>query len=65
MLEMAETEWDHERYFRTKASGHAFWRLVPTWPVPPPREQIRSSYDAFAATPERPVQIVRAPWLIR
>lgn len=65
MLEMAETEWDHERYFRTKASSHPLWRLVPKWPAPPPRERIRSSYAEFAAHVDRPVQIVRAPWLVR
>jgi hypothetical protein len=65
MLEMAETEWDHELYFRTKASSHAFWRWVPKWPIPPPRERIRASYGEFAATVDRPVEVVRAPWLIR
>jgi rubrerythrin len=65
MLEMAETEWDHERYFRTKASRHPFWHVMPRWPLPPPREDIRSSYAEFAAAAERPVEIVRAPWLIR
>jgi hypothetical protein len=34
---------------------------MPRWPLPPPREDIRSSYAEFAAAAERPVEIVRAP----
>lgn len=64
-LEMAEVEWDHERYFRTKASSHVLWRLTPRWPAPPPRETIRASFEAFAASEERPIEVIRAPWLIR
>jgi rubrerythrin len=65
LLEMAEVEWDHERFFRDKASGHALWLLVPVWPAPPPREAIRASFAAFAASPDRPLEVVRAPWLVR
>jgi hypothetical protein len=65
LLDMGEVEWDHERYFRTKASSHALWKLVPKWTAPPPRDAIRASFDAFERSPERPVHIVRAPWLVR
>jgi hypothetical protein len=65
LLEMAEVEWDHERFFRGKASRHALWSLVPVWPAPPPREAIRASFAAFAASPDRPLEAVRAPWLVR
>lgn len=65
LLEMAEVEWDHERYFRDKASGHPLWRLVPRWPAPPPRERIRESFREFESAEERPVHVVRAPWLVR
>jgi hypothetical protein len=65
LLDMAEVEWDHELYFRSKASSHPFWRLVPKWPAPPGRERIRGSFEAYARANERPVHLVRAPWLVR
>jgi hypothetical protein len=46
-LEMAEVEWDHERYFHGKAREHRLHRLLPDWPDPPPR----ASYRAAFATP--------------
>lgn len=52
LLEMAEVEWDHELYFRSKASSHPWWRWFPGWPAPPPREEIRRGfrqYEALAA----------------
>jgi len=64
-LEMAEVEWDHERYFRGKASSHRLWRVMPAWPALPPRESIRATFREFEASPERPVAVVRAPWLVR
>jgi len=64
-LEMAEVEWDHERYFRGKASSHRLWRVMPAWPAPPPRESIRATFGEFEASPERKVAVVRAPWLVR
>jgi rubrerythrin len=65
LLAMAEVEWDHERYFRTKAASHVPWRLVPRWPALPPRAAIRASFEAFARASDRPVHVVRAPWLVR
>lgn len=65
LLDMAEVEWDHEHYFRTKASSHPFWRIVPQWPAPPPREHIRASFEEFERARDFPVHIVRAPWLVR
>ncbi len=65
LLDMAEVEWDHELYFRTKASSHPFWRFVPKWPVPPGRERIRTSFEEYERARDRPVQLVRAPWLVR
>jgi len=41
LLAMAEVEWDHERFFRTKAAGHWLCRLVPLWAKLPPRESLR------------------------
>lgn len=44
LLEMAEVEWDHEAYFRSKVTGHFLTRLFPVWSPPPPRESIRAPY---------------------
>ena len=65
LLDMAEVEWDHERYFRSMASSHPGWRLVPKWPAPAPRDAIRGSFVAFERSAERPVHLVRAPLLVR
>jgi rubrerythrin len=65
LLEMAEVEWDHERYFRRKVLGHALRRVLVPWPAPPPREMIRASFRAFERSGERSPIVVRAPWLVR
>lgn len=41
LLRMAEIEWDHELYFRRKAEQSVWSRVIPVWPAPPPREDIR------------------------
>lgn len=41
LLTMAEVEWDHERYFRSKVEGHPWTRWFQLWTAPPPRETIR------------------------
>ncbi len=46
LLEMAEVEWDHEFYFRSRVLNHALGRRLPLWPQPPPRETIRISCTA-------------------
>ena len=42
LLTMAEVEWEHERYFRERITGHALLRLLPLWDAPPPKETIRA-----------------------
>jgi rubrerythrin len=64
LLVMAEVEWDHERFFREKASSHPLWRVVPHWRVPGPRSSIRDSFAAYLAG-DRPIEPVVAPWLVR
>src|SRR5688572_1967586 len=44
LLEMAEVEWDHEKYFRLQVLRHAVGRRLPIWPEPPPKESIRQSF---------------------
>lgn len=51
MLHLAEVEWDHEFLLRTCARKHPLWKLVPGWPVPPPRESIRERFEAFRRRP--------------
>ena len=47
LLDMAEVEWDHERFFRLKAASHPLWKWMPKWDPPPPREEIRKSFERF------------------
>jgi hypothetical protein len=47
LLDQAEVEWEHERYFRLKAAGHPLARLLMIWPAPAPKTDIRASYAAF------------------
>jgi rubrerythrin len=42
LLDMAEVEWEHERYFRGKVLSHRLSRLVRVWPEPPPKASIRA-----------------------
>jgi len=51
LLEMAEVEWDHERYFRSCVLKHPLGRRLPLWTPPPPRETIRRSYEIEKVSP--------------
>jgi rubrerythrin len=42
LLTMAEVEWEHEKYFRSRVLLHSFGRRLSLWPEPPPRETIRT-----------------------
>ncbi len=64
LLEMAEVEWDHELYFRSKAMQRVLWRLMPKWPLPPPRADIRRSF-LLEAEREWTVPRVEPPRLVR
>jgi rubrerythrin len=44
LLTMAEVEWDHEAYFRSRVLSHGWSRRVPVWPQPPPKESIRAAF---------------------
>lgn len=46
LLEMAEVEWDHELYFRSRVRSHALGRRLSLWPEPPPKETIRKSFES-------------------
>jgi rubrerythrin len=47
LLDMAEVEWEHERYFRLHAASHWLAHLLPVWRAPGPREAIRGHFTWF------------------
>ena len=44
LLTMAEVEWEHEKYFRSRVLLHPLGRRLSLWPAPPPKETIRESF---------------------
>jgi rubrerythrin len=44
LLEMAEVEWDHEAYFRSKVESHWLRHVIRVWPAIPPRGAIRAGF---------------------
>lgn len=54
LLTMAEVEWDHEAWFRKKASQHWLGRIVPIWNPRPPRHELREGTWPPAGSPEEP-----------
>jgi rubrerythrin len=53
LLTMAEVEWDHEQYFRSRVQSHRLARWLPIWPPPLPRHEIRESFDRETASGAR------------
>lgn len=56
LLMMAEVEWEHEQYFRSRVRLHPLGRRLALWPEPPPREMIRKSFARDVAQPLQPVE---------
>lgn len=48
LLTMAEVEWDHEQYFRSRVLTHRLAARMPMWPAPPPRREIRAAFERAA-----------------
>jgi hypothetical protein len=46
LLTMAEVEWEHERYFRSRVLSHPWSSRLPLWPEPLPKETIRTRFTA-------------------
>ena len=46
LLTMAEVEWEHERYFRSRVMQSPWIKLLSIWPEPPAKETIRASLTA-------------------
>jgi rubrerythrin len=45
LLTMAEVEWEHEHYFRSRVLSHRWGNLLPIWPKPPAKDTIRTSFE--------------------
>jgi rubrerythrin len=45
LLTMAEVEWDHEAYFRSRVEAHRWAPRLRLWPQPPPKDIIRLSFE--------------------
>jgi rubrerythrin len=45
LLEMAEVEWEHEKYFRECVLRHPLGRRLRLWSEPPPKEMIRRTFE--------------------
>lgn len=43
LLEMAEVEWEHEKFFREKIEYHFLYAVFPKWAIPPPKSSIRKT----------------------
>ena len=56
LLTMAEVEWEHEKYFRSRVLLHGFGRRLSLWPQPPPREAIRRSFGDCAPPAKRELE---------
>jgi rubrerythrin len=52
LLTMAEVEWEHESYFRSRVLLHPLGRRLSLWPVPRPKEAIRRSFEQDVQKPE-------------
>jgi hypothetical protein len=51
---MAEVEWEHEKYFRSRVLMHPLGRRLSLWPQPRPKERIR---EAFAVKPKDELEL--------
>lgn len=50
LLDMAEIEWDHELYFRTKSFQSKWSKWIPIWSEPPARELIQKNFLKFSSS---------------
>jgi len=62
LLTMAEVEWEHETYFRSRVMAHSVGRRLFLWPPPPPKETIRESFarDPVDSSAESPCSEVKS-----
>lgn len=55
LLMMAEVEWEHEKYFRSRVLVHRLGRRLWLWPEPRPKEMIRTSFTRNDSSDLQPV----------
>ena len=48
LLTMAETEWEHERYFRSLVLTHRLAKYLPIWPELPGKDSIRAGSPSIS-----------------
>ena len=51
LIEMAEVEWEHELYFRSRVLSHRLGRRLSLWPQPAPKETIRLAFKSERCAP--------------
>jgi hypothetical protein len=51
LLAMAEVEWEHEQFFRSRVLSHPWHRVFKVWSEPPPKSSIRGRYPTVAGVP--------------
>lgn len=56
LLTMAEVEWDHEKYFRSRVLTHRWAPKLRLWPEPPPKASIRLSFAAESGSSSASVE---------
>jgi rubrerythrin len=49
LLTMAEVEWEHEAFFRSCVMRHWLGKRLAIWSAPPPKENIRLSFEHCVA----------------
>ena len=54
LLTMAEVEWEHEFYFRSRVKSHRWGTRLRLWQPPPPKETIRGSFGVEEASASVP-----------
>jgi rubrerythrin len=58
LLTMAETEWEHEKYFRSRVLIHRFSKRIPMWPAPPTKDCIRRPFAKENPSQEVPTAML-------
>jgi len=53
LLTMAEVEWEHEYYFRSRVLVHWLGRRLKLWPPPPAKATIRESFELRSSSQVR------------
>lgn len=63
LLTMAEVEWEHEHYFRSRVLSHPWASRLPIWPEPPTKEMIRKSFECESPLDDRESRDLAPPSL--